>query len=409
MPRKESVMNSYKYLAYDKQGTQTEGILQGDTPQDILFWLKNKGYTPISVDSYDLTTKAVKGRRRLSIRSEDMASFCWQLNTMVEGGVPITEAIDTIVQDINNHQLQEVLKKVSEKMRSGQSIHDSVREFPSVFNDMFCAMMKAGEASGMLTDILKRLADYYDKRDQLKRKVRRAMAYPIFVISFVVLIVVVMMIFLIPRFADIFESFGGELPLFTQMFMAGYNTIVHNVPFVLGGIFGFILLIIFYNKTKSGHERFSRLVLRIPLLGTMFKFAFLAGFARSMSTLLAAGVSVLEAFEILEGTTRNDVIKAVMEKSRKMISDGLSIAVSMGGNNIFPPLLVKMTQVGENSGSLPAVLDRSSDYYERKLDSAIEAMVAILEPALIIMVGAIILVVLLALYLPIFTISDIQM
>lgn len=402
-------MDSYRYLACDTMGVEIEGILQGDSQQDILLWLKGKGYTPISVDSVELTTKAVKGARRLRIRSEDMASFCWQLNTMVDGGVSITEAIDTIVEDIDNHELQDVLRQVSDKMKSGQSIFDSVKEYPKVFNSMFCAMIKAGEASGMLTTVLKRLADYYDRRDLLKRKIRRAMAYPIFVLSFVVLIIVVMMVFLIPRFEDIFESLGSELPLFTRMFMGVYRSIMDNVLFVLGGIAGIVMLIIFYNKTKSGHERFSRLILRLPIMGNLFRYAFLAGFARTSATLLAAGVSVLEAFDIIEGMTRNDVIKSAMEKSREMITQGISIAVSMSGNKIFPPLLVKMTQVGENSGSLPAVLDRSSDYYERKVDSAIDTMVGILEPALIITVGAIIMVVLLALYLPIFTMSDVKM
>jgi type IV pilus assembly protein PilC len=218
-----------------------------------------------------------------------------------------------------------------------------------------------------------------------------------------------MMVFLIPRFVDIFDSFGSTLPLFTQMFMAVYQAIVDNVAFVLGGIFGTILLIILYNKTKSGHERFSRFVLRLPLMGNLFKYAFIADFARTTATLLAAGVSILDAFEILEGMTRNDVIKSTLVKAGNSISQGISIAVSLSGNKFFPPLLIKMAQVGENSGSLPEVLDRSSSYYERKVDSAIDTLVGILEPALIIIVGAIILVVLLALYLPIFTISDVKM
>jgi type IV pilus assembly protein PilC len=402
-------VDSYKYMAYDTQGAEIEGILQGDSQQDILLWLKGRGYTPISVDSIKLTgVKEVKGRRRFHVRSEDLASFCWQLNTMVDGGVSITEAVDTIVEDINNRQLQDVLKQVSDKMKSGQSIYESVQEFPRVFNNLFCAMIKAGETSGMLTTVLQRLANYYDRRDQLKRKIRRAMAYPIFVVSFVVLIVVVMMVFLIPRFEEIFESFGNELPAFTRMFMGGYRMIVDNVLFVLGGIFAIIMLIIFYNKTKSGHERFSRFLLRLPIMGKLLQYAFLAGFARTSSTLLGAGVSVLEAFEIIQGMTRNDVIRDTMDKIRDTIAEGVSIAVSMSGNKIFPPLLVKMTQVGEQSGSLPEVLDRSSDYYERKVDSAIDTMVGILEPALILTVGAIILVVLLALYLPIFTMSDVK-
>jgi len=390
-------------------GAEVTGVLQGDSRSEILTWLREKSFTPVSLQEVALATeKKKKGRRRMHIRSSDMASFCWQLNTMIDGGVTITDAIDTILEDIDNRRLQGVLKEVSEKMKTGQSFYESVREYPKIFNELFCAMIRAGESSGTLTVVLTRLADYYDRRDDLNRKVRKAIAYPAFVVGFVIVVLVVMMTLIIPRFMDIFDSMGSKLPAFTKGFMEVYKFAIHNVHFALGGFAGVVILLVLFNRSAYGHRLFSRLRLRVPIMRTILKFAFVATYGRTMSTLLGAGVSVLNAIEILEGMTKNDIIKDVLARAKSQIAEGVGIAMSMSGNTIFPSLMVKMVQVGEESGSLPQVLDRSSTYYEKKLDAAVMTMISILEPSMIVVVGGIVLVVLIALYMPIFSMSDIQ-
>jgi len=190
--------------------------------------------------------------------------------------------------------------------------------------------------------------------------------------------------------------------------MGVYNILMSNFLYVFAGLIAVIFLVSAYNRTAKGHEQISRLKLRLPLIGRLIKYAFLATYARTTATLLSAGVSVLEALDIVKDMTRNDVIQQTLETTREQIAEGVGIGISMTGNRIFPALMVKMVQVGEDSGSLPAVLDRSSEYYERKVDSTIATMISILEPAMIVIVGGIVLLVLLALYLPIFTISDIK-
>ncbi len=402
-------MATYKYIARNMTGGEVSGVLQGDSRSEVLTWLREKSYTPVALEEVTLNLeKKKKAKHRLRIRSSDMASFCWQLNTMIDGGVTITDAIDTIVEDIDNRKLQMVLKEVSEKMKTGQSFYDSVREYPKIFNALFCAMIRAGEASGTLTVVLTRLADYYDRRDELNRKVRKAMAYPAFIVGFVFVVLIVMMTLIIPRFMEIFDSFGSKLPTFTRVFMDVYKLIIHNVHYGAGAVAVLVILVTLFNRTAYGHRLFSRLRLRLPIMRTIIKFAFVATYGRTMSTLLGAGVSVLNAIEILEGMTKNDIIRDVLARAKSQIAEGVGIAMSMSGNTIFPSLMVKMVQVGEESGSLPQVLDRSSNYYEKKLDAAVMTMISVLEPSMIVFVGGIVLLVLLALYMPIFTMSDVQ-
>ncbi len=398
-------MSTFRYIARNLSGAEITGVLQGDTRNEVLLWLRERSFTPVSLEEVALAAKSKKGSRRLRIRSSDMASFCWQLNTMIEGGVTITDAIDTIVEDVDNQKLQTVLREVSQKMREGVSFYDSISEYPKVFNPLFCAMIRAGESSGMLTNILSRLADYFDRKDELQRKVKKAMAYPAFVVGFVVLVLVAMMTLIIPRFMSIFADFGAKLPAFTRGFMDVYKFIVHNVHWMAAGAGLFVFLVIAYDSTASGHRNLSKLWLKLPMFGNIFRFAFVATYGRTMGTLLASGVPVLNALAIIEGMTKNDVIKDVLIRAKAQVSEGVGIALSMAGNKIFPALMVKMIQVGEESGSLPAVLDRSATYYEKKVDTTVMTMISFLEPMMIVLVGGIVLVVLLALYMPIFTMS----
>jgi len=231
------------------------------------------------------------------------------------------------------------------------------------------------------------------------------MAYPIFVLVFIVLIVIFIMTFIIPRFRGIFDQFGNELPAFTQAFMGFYDWVRFNLIYIIGFVFIVSCMSVFTSRTPKGHRFFSKVSLRIPLLGKIFSQAFVATFCKTMSTLLASGVSVLEVFDILSTMTKNDIIKEAIVKSREHIVQGSNISLSLANAGFFPNMVVKMIQVGEESGSLPQVLERTSDYYERKVDSTITTVLGLLEPIMIVTVGGIVLVVILALYLPIFSMS----
>jgi type IV pilus assembly protein PilC len=386
-----------------------EGLRQAISSADVLGWLREQGFTPISVKERSASTTTVqKKARRKRIKSADLSALCWQLTTMVEGGIPITTALETVSDDVENLQLRNILHQILENVKRGENLSDSVSKFPNVFNKLSRAMIYAGETSGNLPNALHRLADYYENKDKLAKKVKGAMSYPIFVFGFIVLIVVAIMTFIIPRFRSIFEQLGNELPAFTQAFMSTYDIICHNLIYIIAGLMMFIILLVMAcTRTKQGHYAFSRFVLALPLFGKIYRHAFVATFCRTMSTLLSAGVSVLEVFNILSTMTNNDIVENAVTSSKENVVQGRNVSASVSTSGFFPNLVVKMIQVGEESGSLSSVLDKTADYYERKVDATITSLMSLLEPVMIVTVGAIVSVVLLALYLPIFTMSDV--
>ena len=399
-------MKSYKYVARDSTGTQKRGLVQAASSNDVLNYLREQGLTPISIN--ETSSGASKSRRvkqRKRIKSAELAALCWQLSTMVEGGIPITVALDTIAEDAESSNLGPILRRISEKVKKGQSFSDGIAEFPKVFNNLSRSLILAGETSGNLGGTMGKLAEYFDNRDKLARKIKGAMAYPIFVMAFITLIVIFIMAFIVPRFVMIFDTLGGELPAFTRGFMGFYNILRYNLIYIIVFVSVLVISNVIFNKTKKGHYFFSKAVLRLPLFGNVLTQAFVAMFCKTMSTLLSSGVSVLDVFNVLSGMTGNDIIKSAITQTRENIVEGSNISSSMSATGFFPNMVIKMVQVGEESGSLATVLEKTSEHYERKIDSTVNTMTSLLEPIMIVSVGAIVSVVVIALYLPIFSMS----
>ncbi|UCG57977.1 MAG: type II secretion system F family protein [Phycisphaerales bacterium] len=401
-------MKSYRYIARDMSGTRKQGLTEAASANDVLSWLRQHQLTPVSVN--EVSTRAKKSkrtRRRKRLKAAELAAFCSQLMTMVEGGIPVTTALETVAKDQEHPQFREVLQQVAEGMRNGEPFSESMSRFPTIFNKLSCAIVLAGETGGNLSLALGRLAEYYDNRDKLKKKVKSATSYPIFIFVFIVLAVVFIMAFIVPRFRTIFDQLGAELPAFTQAFLGFYDALRDNVAYIMGFTLLLIISTALVAKTKSGHCLFSKIALRLPLMGKVFSQAFVAMFCRTMATLLEAGVSVLDVFDILSGMTGNDTIRSAIVRTREHIVEGSNVSLGMATVGFFPNMVVQMTRVGEESGSLSRVLERTADYYERKVDATITAVMSLLEPIMIVTVGAIVMVVVLALYLPIFSMSDI--
>jgi type IV pilus assembly protein PilC len=403
-------MITYRYVALDYTGKMKEGLTSAVCETDVLGWLREQGCTPVSVD---VVSSGVRTGWRIPllrrIRSSELAAVFWQLTTMVEGGITIAEALDAIAEDIENTRLEKVLRKMLARIERGGTFSDGMSEFPKIFNKLTHSLIMAGETGGNIGEAFRLVAEYFTNRDKLARKVKKASAYPAFVVGFIVFIVIIIMTLVIPRFRDIFEQIGaGQLPAFTQRFMASYDFLVQNSLYVIGSIILlFLVITLSYARIPTFHYMFSALALRLPLFGKLFKQAFIASFCRTMSNLLRGGVPVLEVFDILCDMTPNDVMRSALAKTRADIVSGASIHLSMAGTRFFPNMVVKMVRAGEESGSLWKLLDRTADYYEEKVEALISAMTSLLEPILIIIVGIIVLTVVLALYLPIFSLSDI--
>ena len=403
-------MITYRYVALDYTGKMKEGLTSAACETDVLGWLREQGCTPVSVD---VVSSGVKTGWRIPlfkrVRASELAAVFWQLTTMVDGGITIAEGLEAIAEDIENAKMETILRHLLARIERGGTFSDGMAEFPKVFNKLTCSLIMAGETGGNIAEAFRRVAEFFTNRDKLARKVKKATAYPAFVVGFIVFIVIMIMTLVIPRFRDIFEEIGaGQLPAFTRSFMAGYDFIVHNSYYVIGSILLVIILtVLAYTRIPTVHYLFSALALRLPLFGKLFKQAFIASFCRTMSNLLRGGVPVLEVFDILCEMTSNDVMRAALSRTRSDIVGGASIHLSMAGTKFFPNMVIKMVRAGEDSGSLWKLLDRTADYYEEKVDALISTMTSLLEPILIIIVGVIVLAVVVALYLPIFSLSDI--
>jgi type IV pilus assembly protein PilC len=398
-------MQVYSYTVKTFAGERKEGVKQAASVNELTGWLREQGFIPIKVKEISSAGKKKSGNSsRKKVKAAELSAIYWQLTTMLESGVPVATALGTIAEDIENSYLQTIMKDILAKVNKGEPFSSGIAEYPRVFNKITSAMVMAGETSGNLPDSLRRLAEYFDGRDKFSKKIKVALAYPIFVMIFIVLLVVFMMSFIVPRFKMIFDQLGGELPAFTRGFMGVYDMICKYIVFVLPAFLGLIFtLVTIYKKTKKGHLFFSRRFLAIPLFGKLIKYAFVAMFCKTMAALLNAGVSVLEVFNILSSMSNNDVIKSAVVNTKERIVEGTSISTSMVAVGFFPNMVNKMVQIGEESGSLPSMLERTADFYERKVDSILTAMLSLLEPIMIVTVGGVVLTVVLALYMPIFT------
>lgn len=399
-------MKIYEYTAWDSQGCCREGTRQANSQEEILAALRDESLTPVTVqERLSESAQQVATQRGRHVKSQDLASFCWQLGIMMSGGLPITTAMETIASEVTNPYFQHILRNMSERVQQGQPISEIAKDYPKVFGKMACAMLQAGETGGTLTTCLQRMAVYYENRDKLIRKVRGALAYPIFVVVFIVGIIITMMTLIIPRFMVLFEQFHGKLPAFTRYFMAGYSFLMHNAIYILLGQTLLIVGLVLFAKTRKGRSWFARFAIQAPLFGPIKKMAFVAQFCGTLSTLLSSGVSVMDAFQILAGLSNNELLRDGVTQTRDRIVEGMTISKSMESVGFFPGVAVKMTQIGEQSGSLVPVLEKTAEYYEKKVEGLVSIMTGLMEPILIVVVGGIVLIVVLAMYLPVFSIQ----
>jgi len=401
-------MKSYTYIARDAGGTRKEGMLAANSANEALEILHTRQLTPVGVyETLARGRKKRKATRRGRVRSADLGAVCWQLSTMLEGGLTITAALDIIAEDTENLQLRHILQQARTKVSEGKLLSEGLSEFPQVFNRLALAIVIAGETGGDLAKAIRTLAEHFDGRDRIAKKIRGAVSYPIFVLSLITLIVIGIMALIVPRFQMIFTQLGSKLPPFTRAFMGVYDVMCHNLLYVVVAIVTLVVGAVLAARTQRGHRFLSKAVLRMPLFGKLFSEAFIAMFCKTVATLLEAGVPVLEAFEILRGMSSNDVVISAIARVKQHVTGGSNVALGMAAAGFFPNLVVKMAQVGEESGSLATILRKTSEHYERRISSTIDAMTGLLEPIMITTIGAIVLVVVIALYLPIFTISDV--
>ncbi len=339
---------------------------------------------------------------KAKVSAKDLAIFTRQFSVMIDAGLPLVQCLEIQAVQSENKVLQRVLSQVRSDVEGGSSLADALRKHPSVFDDLFCNMVAAGEAGGILDTILRRLSTHIEKTVRLKRAVRSAMTYPIAVLIIAAIVVYIILTRVIPTFEALFMSLGADLPFLTQLTISLSKFVGRFGIFIFIGIGLIVYALYQYHKTYTGRRLIDGFVLKIPILGVVMKKIAIARFCRTLATLISSGVAILDALEITAKTSGNAIVEDAIMATRKSIEGGKSIADPMRDNPVFPPMVVHMVSVGEQTGALDSMLSKVADFYEEEVDAAVQNMLTLIEPIMILFLGGIIGGIVVSMYLPLF-------
>jgi type IV pilus assembly protein PilC len=352
-------------------------------------------------DKVDAGKVQIKRKKKVSPKS--LAVFTRQFSVMIDAGLPLVQCLDILGTQEEDKNFGAVILETRAEVEGGASLADAMKKNPKVFDPLYTNMIAAGEAGGILDTILKRLATYIEKAVKLKNQVQSAMVYPVAIVVIATVVVGVILWKVIPTFANLFAGLGAELPLPTRIVIGLSNGLVRYMPFVLLTIGGFVFGLRTYYNTPNGRMNIDRLMLKAPVFGPMFRKIAVARFCRTLATLLASGVSILEALDITAKTAGNAVVEQALYATRKSIEGGETIAAPLKETSVFPPMVVQMISVGETTGALDTMLSKIADFYEEEVDVAVAGLLTLLEPLMIAVLGGVVGGIVIAMYMPIFS------
>jgi type IV pilus assembly protein PilC len=396
-------MAAFTYDAINAQGIELSGEIHAPDLSAAREQLQARGLLPQSLS--ERSASGERGARSAfkKVKPKALQVFSRQLATMIEAGVSVVAALVTLEEQTEDKYLREVIAEIRSDVEGGMVLSKAFARHPKVFNRLYVSMIEAGESSGTLDAVLDRAATQIEKENKLRRRVKGAMVYPSVVISFATLVLIFMLMFIVPVFAQIFDDLGGELPKPTQLVMGasdlmrGYWFIIF--PLVGGMIFGFR----HWKRTENGRKVWDRFKLRIPMkIGAVVHKVALARVSRTLATLIAAGVDIIKALEITSATSGNYVVEKSLENVRTRVHEGAPISLPLSEDPVFPPMVGHMVKTGEETGELDKMLGKVADFYEDEVDAAIQALTSIIEPILMIGVGAMVGVIVISMYLPMF-------
>jgi len=400
-------MNTYKYSAKDKSGLTVNGVIQAASESEVADILHKKEMIVFSVEFAKVAVVNAKHADK-KIKLDDLVIFSRQLATMIDAGIPLVNALSILAEQIENDSLRGIVGRVRQDIEGGMSFCDALAKHPVIFSDLFVNMVKAGEASGMLNEILDRLAMFMEKQAALNRKIISSLVYPAVVVSMAIIITGVLLIKVVPTFKGIFDSLGGTLPLPTQILIFISDLLIKYFLFSLVFLGVSAYLFKRYLKTQKGRYAFDRLSLKAPVFGPLLRKLAVAKFSRTFSTLVKSGVSVLSALEIVSKTAGNMVVEEAVVNCSKSVRDGEPISRPLAKSGVFPPMVTRMINVGEQTGQLEKMLSKIADFYDDQVDAAAGALTSLIEPLVIAFLGIVIGGIVVALFLPIFKISQLM-
>ena len=393
------------------RGRSGAGVVAGEIEADdrpgAVAQLRAKGVIATSVQERQAKAAAVK-KIGGSVRDKDLAIYTRQFSTMVDAGLPIAQCLSILSEQSDSKTLRDVTKRITTEVEGGATLAESFKKYPRVFNDLFVNMLAVGESGGVLDVVLQRLSGYIEKAAKLKSKVKGAMVYPVTIIGVAALVIIFMMIFVIPTFAKMFQGLGADLPVPTRivMFLSDF-TQRYIVVMVIAGA-GAIYALKRYYATDQGSKVIDAFLLKVPVIGMLIRKVAVARFTRTLGTLISSGVPILEGLLITARSAGNRVVEATVMEARAAVTSGRTLSEPLKGSTVFPPMVVHMISVGENTGALDQMLQKIADFYDDEVDTAVGALTALLEPMMIVFLGVVVGGLVVAMYLPIFKLVTIM-
>jgi type IV pilus assembly protein PilC len=384
----------------DKQGKKIKGEMSGTSDALVKAMLRRQGINPMRVKKKPMPLFGGGGKQ---ITAKDIAIFSRQLATMMSSGVPLVQSFEIVGKGHENPRMQKLILDIKAHVEAGNTLADSLAKHPFYFDDLYVNLVRAGEAGGILETLLDKVATYKEKTEAIKGKIKKALFYPTAVLVMAFIVTAVLMIFVIPQFATLFEDFGADLPAMTLLVISMSNYFVDYWVLIFGAVGGTIWGF-FQLKKRSRPFRYAleRLSLKIPVIGDILTKATIARFARTLATMFAAGVPLVEAMESVAGASGNIVYGSAILRMRDEIATGTQLQSSMRDTNLFPNMVVQMVAIGEESGSIDHMLSKVADFYEEEVDNAVDAMSSLMEPMIMAVLGVLIGGLVIAMYLPIF-------
>ncbi|MEM9714089.1 MAG: type II secretion system F family protein [Actinomycetota bacterium] len=399
---------TYSYKVRDKQGKTIEGELDADSEELVRAKLREMGMTPVEIKQagtglqMEINIPGLSGR----IKLKEIAVFSRQFATMINSGLSLLRALNILASQTENKAFEEIIKEIAKDVEQGVSLSDAMAKHPKAFNDLYIAMIRAGEVGGVLDSVLLQLATTIEKQVELRQKIKSAMTYPVAVLGLVLLILTAMLLFVVPTFETLYADLDGTLPAPTQLLLTvsrGFSTFF---PIIVIGAIASTFLIKRWGRTDRGRHVLDSLKLRAPIFGQLVHKTAMARFARTLESLLKAGVPILESLDITKQTVGNAIVADAIQEVQDSVRQGEPLAKQLVAQGIFPPMVAQMMAVGEETGALDEMLGKIGQFYEQEIEALVDALTSLLEPLLIVVLGGTVGGMVVALYMPMFNIVN---
>ncbi|HEX7047851.1 MAG TPA: type II secretion system F family protein [Gammaproteobacteria bacterium] len=396
---------NFAWEGTDKRGNRVKGKAMALSETLVKADLRRQGINPIRIKKQSSTLSAAKGKK---ITPGDIAIFSRQMATMMSAGVPLVQSFDIIGKGHENPRMQDLIMAIKADVEGGANLAESLSRHPLYFDDLFVNLVEAGEQAGALETLLDKIATYKEKTEAIKKKIKKALTYPISILVIAFIVTAILLIFVIPQFEELFSGFGADLPAFTQMVIELSEFVRAKGVFIVIGIAGFFSTFFYFKKrSRKFRQTLDRIALKVPVVGDILVKAAIARFARTLATMFAAGVPLVEALESVSGATGNIIYELGVLQIRDQVSTGQQLNVAMDQTELFPNMVVQMIAIGEEAGSIDSMASKVADFFEAEVDDAVDNLSALMEPVIMAILGVLVGGLVVAMYLPIFKMGSV--